>query len=72
MNKEVLERMIQEFNENNERHSKLRAFIQDEKRFSEVDDLNKDLLVAQLKAMETYLSILSVRISLNTTDEVSD
>lgn len=72
MTKEVLERMIQEFNENNERHSKLRAFIQDEKRFSEVDDLNKDLLVAQLKAMETYLSILSVRISLNTGNEVSD
>ena len=32
-----------------------------------VDNLNKDLLIAQLKAMETYLTILSIRIGLNTT-----
>ena len=31
-----------------------------------VDNLNKDLLIAQLKAMETYLTILSIRIGLNT------
>ena len=30
-----------------------------------LDALNRDLLVAQLKAMEAYLSILSVRIGLN-------
>ena len=32
-----------------------------------IDNLNKDLLIAQLKAMETYLTILSIRIGLNTT-----
>ena len=30
-----------------------------------VDNLNKDLLIAQLRAMETYLTILSIRIGLN-------
>ena len=31
-----------------------------------IDNLNKDLLIAQLKAMEAYLTILSIRIGLNT------
>ena len=38
----------------------------------EVDNLNKDLLIAQLKAMEAYLSILSIRIGLNAPREVID
>jgi hypothetical protein len=36
-----------------------------------LDNLNKDLLIAQLKAMEAYVSILSIRIGLNSkVDEV--
>ena len=30
-----------------------------------IDNLNKDLLIAQLRAMEAYLTILSIRIGLN-------
>lgn len=34
-----------------------------------VDNLNYDLLIGQLKAMETYLTILSIRIGLNAPKE---
>ena len=37
----------------------------DEEKFNQLDNLNKDLLIAQLKAMEAYVSILSIRIGLN-------
>lgn len=76
MTQEILDRMLVEFQENGERTNKLRAFILDEAKFNELDNLNKDLLIAQLKAMEAYISILSIRIGLNSrvTDEseVSD
>ena len=65
MEKEVFERMLSEFNEMNERVIKCREFLIDEEKASKLDPLNRDLLVAQLKAMEAYLSILSVRIGLN-------
>lgn len=65
MTQEVLDRMLVEFQENGERTNKLRAFILDEEKFNELDNLNKDLLIAQLKAMEAYISILSIRIGLN-------
>lgn len=65
MTQEVLDRMLVEFQENGERTNKLRAFILDETKFNELDNLNKDLLIAQLKAMEAYISILSIRIGLN-------
>lgn len=65
MIQEVLDRMLVEFQENGERTNKLRAFILDETKFNELDNLNKDLLIAQLKAMEAYISILSIRIGLN-------
>ena len=65
MEKEVFERMLSEFNELNERVTKCREFLLDEEKSKVLDALNRDLLVAQLKAMETYLSILSVRIGLN-------
>lgn len=65
MTQEVLDRMIVEFQENGERTNKLRAFIMDTEKFEQLDNLNKDLLIAQLKAMETYVSILSIRIGLN-------
>lgn len=64
--------MLGEFNEVNERAVKLRDFILGDK-FKEVDNLNKDLLVAQLKAMEAYISVLSIRIGLNAPkDEISE
>lgn len=64
MEQAVFQRMLGEFNEVNERAVKLRDFILGDK-FKEVDNLNKDLLVAQLKAMEAYISVLSIRIGLN-------
>lgn len=65
MTQEVLDRMVIEFQENGERTNKLRAFILDEEKFNALDNLNKDLLIAQLKAMEAYISVLSIRIGLN-------
>jgi hypothetical protein len=65
MTQEVLDRMLLEFQENGERTNKLRAFILDEEKFNTLDNLNKDLLISQLKAMEAYISILSIRIGLN-------
>lgn len=65
MTQEVLERMVIEFQENGERTNNLRAFILDEEKFNALDNLNKDLLIAQLKAMEAYISVLSIRIGLN-------
>lgn len=72
MEQAVFQRMLGEFNEVNERAIKLRDFILGDK-FKEVDNLNKDLLVAQLKAMEAYISVLSIRIGLNAPkDEISE
>jgi hypothetical protein len=64
MEKEVFERMLSEFNEMNERVNKCREFLLDE-RSKVLDALNRDLLVAQLKAMEAYVSLLSIRIGYN-------
>ena len=58
-------KLIQEFNESNQKTNALREFILDETRFNELDNLNKDLLISQLKTMEAYLAILSIRIGLN-------
>ena len=69
MDKEVFDRLIIEFNENNERADKLRNFILNNEKFNEIDNLNKDLMIAQLKAMEAYLSVLSIRIGLNAPQE---
>lgn len=65
MTKEEFDRMLQEFQENGERTNKLREFILNKDLFEQLDNLNRDLLISQLKAMETYISILSVRIGLN-------
>lgn len=65
MEKEVLERMIKEFEQLNEKIIKLRDFVLDTEKFESLDYINRDLLIAQLKAMETYISILSIRIGLN-------
>jgi hypothetical protein len=70
MEQAVFQRMLGEFNEVNERANKLREFILSDK---EVDNLNRDLLIAQLKAMEAYVSVLSIRIGLNAPkDEISE
>lgn len=65
MTQEVLDRMLVEFQENGERTNKLREFILDKEKFDKLDNLNKDLLITQLKAMEAYVSVLSIRIGLN-------
>ena len=65
MEKEVFERMLSEFNEMNERVNKCREFLLDEEKVSKLDPLNRDLLISQLKAMEAYVSILSIRIGYN-------
>ena len=65
MEKEVFERMLSEFNEMNERVIDCRGFLLDEEKVSKLDPLNRDLLVAQLKAMEAYVSLLSIRIGYN-------
>ena len=65
MEQEVFQRLLDEFEELNNKANKLKDFLLSEKS-KDVDNLNKDLLIAQLKAMETYLSILSIRIGLNT------
>ena len=69
MEKVVFDRLITEFNENNERADKLRNFILNNETFKDIDNLNKDLMIAQLKAMEAYLSVLSIRIGLNVPQE---
>lgn len=69
MNKEIFERMLEEFKELNERTTKCREFILDEEKFNSLDMINRDLLIAQLKAMETYVSILSIRLGINGTPE---
>ena len=69
MNKEVFERMLKEFQELSEHTNKCREFILDEEKFNKLDMINRDLLIAQLKAMETYISILSIRLGINGTAE---
>lgn len=65
MEKEVFDRMISEFNELNKRVTKCREFLLDEEESKILDALNRDLLITQLKIMESCLSILSIRIGLN-------
>lgn len=65
MTQELLDKLIAEFQENGERTNELRAFILNQEEFDKLDNLNKDLMISQLKAMEAYISILSIRIGLN-------
>ncbi len=64
MEENTFNRLLTEFRELKEKIDKLTNFLLKES--DSVDNLNKDLLIAQLKAMETYLTILSIRIGLNT------
>jgi hypothetical protein len=72
MEKEVFERMVSEFNEVLNRIEDLRAFLLDEEKIKDFDPLQRDLLVAQLKAMESYVAILSIRIGLNVPKNTED
>jgi hypothetical protein len=65
MTQEVFNRLLVEFQENGDRTNKLREFILNTEEFEKLDNLNRDLMIAQLKAMEAYLSTLSIRIGLN-------
>lgn len=69
MEKAVMDRMMKEFSEVEYRVTKLRDFITNEEEFNKLDALNKDLCIGQLKAMESYLAFLSIRIGLNSTPE---
>lgn len=71
MEKEVFDKMLIEFDELNTKTTKLREFILDKEKFEALDMINRDLLIAQLKAMETYLSVLSIRLGLNGTADNS-
>ena len=69
MEKEVFEGMLNEFNELNEKVNNCREFLLDEEKSKVLDALNRDLLVAHLKSMESSLAILSIRIGLNAPKE---
>ena len=72
MNTETFERMVDELKALHEKLEKLRAFIDDKEKFEKLDFLNRDLLITQFKAMETYLSVLSIRIGLNAPRQEDD
>ena len=72
MEKEVFKRMLSEFEGLNERVNKCREFLLNEEKSKVLDALNRDLLVAKLKAMEAYLSILSICIGLNAPKELAE
>ncbi len=65
MEQATFNRMITEFEELNEKTNKLRDFLLTKIDKVPMDNLNRDLLISQLKAMEAYQSILSIRIGLN-------
>ena len=58
-------RMVTEFEELNKKTNKLRDFLLTKADKVSMDNLNRDLLISQLKAMEAYQGILSIRIGLN-------
>ena len=66
MEQNTLDRLLTEYKELEVKTTKLRDFLINKVDKTSIDNLNKDLLIAQLKAMEAYLTILSIRIGLNT------
>lgn len=69
MDIDTFQRMVDELKALHEKLDKLRSFIDDNEKFEKLDYLNRDLLITQFKAMETYLSVLSIRIGLNAPHE---
>lgn len=65
MEKNTFDRLLTEYKELEIKTTKLRDFLINKVDKTSIDNLNKDLLIAQLRAMETYLTILSIRIGLN-------
>ena len=65
MEQTTFNRMVTEFEELNEKTNKLRDFLLTKTDKMPMDNLNRDLLISQLKAMEAYQGILSIRIGLN-------
>ena len=65
MEQTTFSRMVTEFEELNEKTNKLRDFLLTKADKMPMDNLNRDLLISQLKAMEAYQGILSIRIGLN-------
>ena len=65
MEQTTFNRMVTEFEELNKTTNKLRDFLLTKVDKVSMDNLNRDLLISQLKAMEAYQGILSIRIGLN-------
>lgn len=65
MEKNTFDRLLTEYKELEIKTTKLRDFLIHKIDKTSIDNLNKDLLIAQLRAMEAYLTILSIRIGLN-------
>lgn len=65
MEKNTFDRLLTEYKELEIKTTKLRDFLINKIDKTSIDNLNKDLLIAQLRAMEAYLTILSIRIGLN-------
>lgn len=77
MEAEVYNKMMEEYKELDTRVNNCRKFVSDKEKFESLDNLNRDLLIAQLKAMETYLSLIAIRLGLNgvskdTTEQISE
>lgn len=66
MEQNTFDRLLTEYKELEIKTTKLRDFLINKIDKTSIDNLNKDLLIAQLRAMEAYLTILSIRIGLNT------
>lgn len=66
MEKETFNQLITDYKELEIKTTELRDFLIHKVDKTFIDNLNKDLLIAQLRTMESYLTILSIRIGLNT------
>lgn len=65
MEQETFNRMVTKFEELSKETNELRDFLLTKATKTPMDNLNRDLLISQLKAMEAYQGILSIRIGLN-------
>ena len=72
MEQTTFNRMVTEFEELNKKTNKLRDFLLTKADKVSMDNLNRDLLISQLKAMEAYQGILSIRIGLNNQEDWLD
>jgi len=54
-----------EFKRLSDQIKEIREFISNEEEFNKLDAINRDILIAQFNCMQSYLSTLSIRLSLN-------